>query len=250
MKQVIDPIEFSLTILEQVIDSIPGIICWKNTEGEYQGCNNYAAAILKLDSSKDIKGRTLPELMPKKYAEPLLQNDQEVINTNKEKVTEEVSVNLEGSEAVYLSRKIPLHDKKGTVVGMVAVSFDISNQKNLEKKLEIAKKEATLKIDPDLLLKGKQEDLGKLPQFLGLKKFQLAEDYHEQQVQLTKREAQCIAHLASGKTAKQIAKILTLSPRTVEFYLDKAKHKLKCHNQAELIAKTLECRLLNASILQ
>lgn len=57
---------------------------------------------------------------------------------------------------------------------------------------------------------------------------------------LTKRQSQCLYHLVRGKTAKQIAKALNLSNRTVEFYLENIKDKFKCESRSDLIAKAIE----------
>ena len=51
---------------------------------------------------------------------------------------------------------------------------------------------------------------------------------------LTSREFECFFWTMKDKTAKQIAKILSLSPRTVEEYLANIKHKLGCQSKFEL----------------
>jgi DNA-binding CsgD family transcriptional regulator len=43
---------------------------------------------------------------------------------------------------------------------------------------------------------------------------------------LTNRERQCIEYLLIGKTAKETAKILNLSHRTIEYYFENIKNKL------------------------
>ncbi len=53
---------------------------------------------------------------------------------------------------------------------------------------------------------------------------------------LTKKELNCIDYLLLGKTANEIAKILNLSPRTVEGHLNNLKNKLGCYSKSELIA--------------
>jgi DNA-binding CsgD family transcriptional regulator len=53
---------------------------------------------------------------------------------------------------------------------------------------------------------------------------------------LTKRELDCAHHLVLGKTYKEIALILELSPRTIEEYTNNIKRKMNCKNKAELIA--------------
>src|SRR5258708_1068376 len=54
-------------------------------------------------------------------------------------------------------------------------------------------------------------------------------------IYLTKREAECIICLARGRTLKQTAKILHLSDRTIECFVNKLKQKLFCSDRAELI---------------
>lgn len=58
---------------------------------------------------------------------------------------------------------------------------------------------------------------------------------------LTPREKECLQLLTEGKSAKETAYLLKLSPRTVEFYFENIKNKLTCHNKQEIfiIAKLL-----------
>jgi len=60
----------------------------------------------------------------------------------------------------------------------------------------------------------------------------------------TYREAQCLSYLAKGNSSKQIGKILELSPRTVQSYLDKIKNKFNCNTRSELIQKAIEYNFL------
>ena len=53
----------------------------------------------------------------------------------------------------------------------------------------------------------------------------------------TQRQIECCQLLLNGNTAKQIAGLLGLSSRTVEYYFGNIRTKLQCNNKAELIAK-------------
>lgn len=65
----------------------------------------------------------------------------------------------------------------------------------------------------------------------------LGMEKHLQQASLlTSRERQCLDLLLQGQTAKQTAFHLALSPRTVEFYMNNIKRKLKCSNKGELFS--------------
>lgn len=52
---------------------------------------------------------------------------------------------------------------------------------------------------------------------------------------LSPREIECISLCSSGKTAKEIARYINISHRTVETYLANAKKKLGCRNLKELL---------------
>ena len=54
-------------------------------------------------------------------------------------------------------------------------------------------------------------------------------------VKITKREEECLSLLAVGKTVKEIANALSLSPRTVETYIDHARLKTKACSTSGLI---------------
>lgn len=56
---------------------------------------------------------------------------------------------------------------------------------------------------------------------------------------LSERQIDCLYYLVRGKSIKEIGKILGLSPRTVEHYLEAVKFKLKCETKSNLIEKAL-----------
>jgi DNA-binding CsgD family transcriptional regulator len=51
----------------------------------------------------------------------------------------------------------------------------------------------------------------------------------------TRREAECMVLLLKGKTINSVARILKLSPRTVEYYIKNMKSKLGCRTKFELV---------------
>lgn len=57
---------------------------------------------------------------------------------------------------------------------------------------------------------------------------------------LTNKQLACIINLMEGKTAKEIAKILGVSYRTVEGHITKLKIKFNCRTKNDLIAKLLK----------
>lgn len=53
---------------------------------------------------------------------------------------------------------------------------------------------------------------------------------------LTMRERQVVMHLGEGRTSKEIARMLSISPRTVEAYRARLMKKFKAANVAELLS--------------
>ncbi|PJF38892.1 MAG: hypothetical protein CUN54_09875 [Phototrophicales bacterium] len=61
----------------------------------------------------------------------------------------------------------------------------------------------------------------------------------EQQVsfaQLSPREVQCLVMIADGLSAREAAKRLSITSRTVERHLDVARYKLNARNRTHLVA--------------
>jgi LuxR family transcriptional activator of conjugal transfer of Ti plasmids len=64
------------------------------------------------------------------------------------------------------------------------------------------------------------------------------------EVILTQRERQCLAWAARGKTVADIAVLVGISPRTVVFHLENARHKLGAASIAHGVAEALRGGLL------
>ena len=62
---------------------------------------------------------------------------------------------------------------------------------------------------------------------------------------LTRREAQCVAFLIQGLSMRLVAQKLGLSRRTVEFYINNIKIKLKCRTKRELLAMIKESEFMH-----
>lgn len=54
-------------------------------------------------------------------------------------------------------------------------------------------------------------------------------------IYFSQREADCLYYLIRGKSMKEIARLLHISPRTVETHIEKLKAKLHCHSKMALI---------------
>ncbi len=132
----------SMAYIQNIITLLPGNIYWKDKTGHYLGCNETVANILKLNAPADIIGKNDIELLGKEYAEIVKKIDEEVVRNNQERIIEELGFDINGNPATYLSRKTPLHNETGEVIGLLGVSLDISERKNYEEALANAKEKA------------------------------------------------------------------------------------------------------------
>ena len=129
-----------MTVLENIISVMPGNVYWMDTEGVYLGCNDNEARSVGLSSRKDIVGKRnvdIPGFVMPEVLDPI---NQAVITQGKAVVAEEPAVLADGTPAVFLSNKVPLCNSKGEVVGMLGISFDITDRKKAEQSLIESKK--------------------------------------------------------------------------------------------------------------
>ncbi|MDA4848297.1 LuxR C-terminal-related transcriptional regulator [Hoeflea poritis] len=59
---------------------------------------------------------------------------------------------------------------------------------------------------------------------------------HRPYLELSARERQIVTHLLGGKTSKEIARLIGISPRTVEYYRSRLLKKFNASNVTELLA--------------
>jgi PAS domain S-box-containing protein len=232
--------------LKNIISLMPNNIYWKDRKGNYLGCNQNMATILKLSSPSQIAGKTIYDILDKPSADTINQTDEEAMLLNKEIGLEETGLDIHGNSATYLTRKVPLRNTEGEVIGLAGISLDITQLKKIEEELRIAKEKAEAALQAKEIAEAESREKSKLLknvlEELQEERYYLSGEY--QGIHLTQREAQCLVCLAHGYSIKQIGKKLELSPRTVEAYLNRVKVKLKCNTKTELIAKAIECRFL------
>lgn len=135
--------------LNQIIDSVPGSIYWKDKNGRYLGRNQHSVTscielgIDKAGTEKgDIIGKTDFDLLPENVAQSYRENDQIVMAQRKAIQVEEALTDSSGDEIVQLSAKSPMFSSLGEVAGIVGVTLDISKLKQIQRILQQARDSA------------------------------------------------------------------------------------------------------------
>ncbi len=121
--------------LENIIANLPGHVYWKDKSGKYLGCNISQAKSLGYSIPQDIIGKTDYDLSPKELADSFKKVDLKVIESGLPATVEEKALIENKEEALYLSKKVPLYNKQKKIIGILGISFDITEQRRIEKKL-------------------------------------------------------------------------------------------------------------------
>lgn len=128
-------------LLQKIIAVMPGNVFWKARDGKFLGCNINVAEILGLSSPDEVLGKRNHELFDPAIAADINIIDDQIYSSGVGVTVEEHGVNR-NQPAIYISKKIPLFDDDGSVMGLLGVSFDITERKKMEEDLKVAKEKA------------------------------------------------------------------------------------------------------------
>ena len=207
----------SLLIRFTDLFALPYSVYLLDKYGATVSINPIGANICGFQTPDHAIGKTIFDVSSGAGAKDLLHNCESVLQQESVKLFDEFNTRLDGRLLHFLSIKYPCYDAAQQLQGTLGVSIVIG-----EHPLAVAIMHLT--------------QLGLLPentpanQVISLKLGN---------VSLTPREQECLEYTVKGYTAKQIAKQLALSPRTVEEYLNQIKIKLGVGSKQELIQKVL-----------
>lgn len=138
LSSMLDREHASRELLLSIIGKIPGHVYWLNRNGVYLGCNDSQAIDFGLKSREEVIGKTNRDLLPDIDAENLDRINKSVMDSGKIYEGEELA-SMQNIHGNYLTRKTPLFDVHGKVIGLLGLSVDITDRKRLEA-LEIENK--------------------------------------------------------------------------------------------------------------
>jgi len=115
------------------IDSANDWISIKDQDGRYVIVNPVCAAALKL-KPEDFIGKTPLELLDPVEAKSIIDHDNNVLKQNRHMTYNEI-FNLDGIDHHFQTVRFPLHDYKGSTIGVCTISRDVSAEKDLQDQL-------------------------------------------------------------------------------------------------------------------
>ena len=115
------------------IDSANDWISIKDQDGRYVIVNPVCAEAFKRKPEEFI-GKTPLELLDPDEAKNIIAHDNKVLQQNKHMTHDEI-FNINGKDHYFQTLRFPLHDYKGTTIGVCTISRDVSTRKDLQEQL-------------------------------------------------------------------------------------------------------------------
>ena len=117
--------------LENIIDSIPGLVFYKDTNNRYIRVNKYICDAHKM-SKKQLEGLNLNDLYPREQAQAYYEDDLEVIRSRQSKI----NIDEPWGNRWVSTSKIPYLNETGEVIGVIGVSMDVTERRLAEEELK------------------------------------------------------------------------------------------------------------------
>ena len=128
-------------LLRTLTDSIPDYVFVKDTESRFMMVNKTVLNAGGMTEMEQIAGKTDFDFFPSELAQSFYDDEQQLLASGQALVNrEEESIDLlTGKKIWFLTTKVPLRDKRGNIVGLIGISRDITERKQLEAQaLELA----------------------------------------------------------------------------------------------------------------
>lgn len=170
--------EYLTNQLETILDHIPGLVFYKDTKNNFIRVNKYVAEAHRLPKN-ELEGKNLMNLYSKEDAEKYHKDDLEVINTGIAKLNIIEPWETPSGLTWVNTSKIPVINEAGKIIGIIGISFDITELKKAEflkqknREMEIMNK-YLIKIREDERLKISREIHDELGQTMTILKMDLS----------------------------------------------------------------------------
>lgn len=203
--------------------SLPLNLYFMNHDSVMQKMNDATADTNGYLSAQDAVGKSIRDVSCRETANLILNNDRAILCRKKFQVVHESFTRLDECELTALSIKFPWYADE-EVIGILGCSILLGMEG-----LPSLSEALTLLMQTGLLAPAAQTGIAS----------RLRHSEYTGGV-LDQRDTDILYLLVRGKTAKNIARQLQLSHRTVEHRLEVIKQKLKVSSKSELIEKVID----------
>jgi PAS domain S-box-containing protein len=121
--------------LQALINAMPDMVVFKDLQGRYLVVNKALEEYTGVAREK-LVGRTNDEILPSDLAEYCNRSDEQALRCPRPTQAEEQAAGRDGKKMFFDTIKAPIHDARGSLIGLVAVSRNITERKQMEEKLK------------------------------------------------------------------------------------------------------------------
>lgn len=190
-----------------LLNIFPGHIYAKDVNGLYLVTNATFLKTIQLSCPAELIGQDDKFAVGLEFADDLMDNDRFVMCKRADLSIVERGPSATGKGIEYFTKKMPIYDDIGNVLGVLGYSHPITKK--------------NFKLGEIIV-----ESLNTVTELC-------SQNYKE----LSVRQIECLYYLLRGMSNKEIGALLQISSRTVESYLEQVKIKLRCLNTSDLIRK-------------
>ncbi|MGQ9843017.1 MAG: PAS domain S-box protein, partial [Spirochaetota bacterium] len=127
----------SAQFIDNVLNTIPVRVFWKDKNLRYLGCNQHFAHDAGFSKPEEVIGKTDYDMVWKKQAELYRHDDTTVMETGVSKIGyEEMQTTPDGNTIWLRTNKVPLNDHEGNIIGILGTYEDITPSKMAQQKLK------------------------------------------------------------------------------------------------------------------
>ena len=119
-------------LLRTVIDNLPASVYAKDLQGRKTLANKANLAILGVTTEEEALGKTDRDFYPAEIAARFEANDRHVFTTGLPTLNKEHPLSGEANTRWVMTSKLPLRDESGEIIGLVGITYDITERKAAE----------------------------------------------------------------------------------------------------------------------
>lgn len=200
----------------------PFDVFFLGSDFRHQKVNRASAEFCGFNAEEDAVGKTAHDFAEKHSADYIEAINKQALKANKLSMNEYVFRRKDGEIHLCFDLRFPWFDENDQVIGLLGFGIAVGKHSLAE----------SLAYITSLGLLDKDHGL-----FVASQGGSNSKDIEHH---FSKREMEVVNLSVKGKTAKEIGRILGLSYRTVQHYLENIKYKMQVSSKSQLIEKVLE----------